>query len=163
MPYMFGWHPGFNLPCGKGIDIESYKLDFGVDKLMWYPLQNGPFVTAEGKPYPTMDGSYQLCEEEIYKNDTMIFTGHNNSVKMFADGCPYRLEFEWSENLPYFCVWKDEFNEAKFVCLEPWSDVPRDGVTPENFNNRNMRRLASGESETFTYKLRFSSPNEPCV
>ena len=156
MPYMFGWHPGFTLPCADGVDIESFKLQLSVDKVNWYPLQNGPFVCPEGREYPLTDGAYRLCEEEIYKNDTLIFTGHKNNLTMTADGSSYKLDFSWSENMPYLCVWKDEFNEAKFVCLEPWSDVPADGVTPENFDTRKMSRLSKGKSESYTFKLRFN-------
>ena len=155
LPYMFGWHPGFNLPAGEGLDINDYKLILGdVAELNWFPLQNGPFACPESKKYPIADGAYRLCEEEIYKNDTMIFTGHNNRLTMRAEGHPYELNFEWSDNLPYLCIWKDEFNEAKYICLEPWSGVPADGVTDENFDTRKMERLAPQKSEVYTYSVK---------
>lgn len=158
MPYMFGWHPGFNLPVGDGLDINDYKLYLGeVDKLTWHPLQNGPFFSAIRNEYPLANGSYKLNEDEIYKNDTMIFTGHKNQLKMFAEGHPFELSLKWSDNLPYLCIWKDEFNEAKYICLEPWSDVPGDGVTPENFDTREMHRLAGGASEVFVYTLKIKN------
>lgn len=155
MPYMFGWHPGFNLPTGDGLDINDYKLYLGdISELTWHPLQNGPFFSPIRNAYPLESGSYKFVEDEIYKNDTMIFTGHKNSLKMLADGHPYELSLSWSDNLPYLCIWKDEFNAAKFICLEPWSDVPGDGVTEENFDTREMHRLMPGKSETYTYKLK---------
>ncbi len=156
MPYMFGWHPGFNLPTGDGLDINDYRLDFGenVSKLNWFYLQNGAFVCPTPKEYPIENNSYVLCEDEIYKNDTMIFTAHENKLSMYADGHPYKLELSWSENLPYLCIWKDEFNAAKFICLEPWSSVPNDGETAENFDTRKMNRLGASESETYTYTLK---------
>lgn len=156
MPYMFGWHPGFTLPCEDGVDIESYKLSLGVEKLNWIPLQNGPFACPESKEYSIPDGEYRLCEEEIYKNDTMIFTGHKNNLVMSCDGSSYKLCLEWSDNMPYLCIWKDEFNKAKFICLEPWSALPADGVTPENFDERKMQRLPVGKSEVYTIKLSFN-------
>ena len=58
---------------------------------------------------------------------------------------------------PFLCIWKDEFNAAKFVCLEPWSSLPADGVTPENFNEREMRRLAPSATEEFFYTLSFKN------
>lgn len=155
LPYMFGWHPGFNLPSGDGLDINDYKLELGyVNELNWYPLQNGPFACPESKKYPLKDNSYTLNEDEIYKNDTMIFTGHENKLKMRAEGHPYELDFAWSENLPYLCIWKDEFNEAKFICLEPWSALPNDGISDENFETRKMQRLDSGECEVYRYELK---------
>ena len=155
MPYMFGWHPGFTLPTDKGQDIEDYVIDMGdVKTLNWFALQNGPFVNPISQSYELCDGKYKVCEEEIYKNDTLIFTGHNNNLKMYAPGYPYQLDFSWSSNLPYLCIWKDEFNAAKFMCLEPWSDVPADGVADENFDTRKMSRLEAGETEIYTYKIK---------
>ncbi len=156
MPYMFGWHPGFALPTDAGKDIEDYIIDMGGDitSLNWYPLQNGPYVCPEPKEYKLPEGKYRLCEEEIYKNDTLIFTAHNNTVKMYTEGHPYSLTFSWSDNLPYLCIWKDDSNDAKFICLEPWSDVPGDGITPENFDTRKMSRLPAGSAETYTYKIK---------
>ncbi len=156
MPYMFGWHPGFNLPVDGGQDIEDYIIDMGeeVNTLNWFSLQNGPFVNPKSKEYKLQSGKYKVCEDEIYKNDTLIFTGHKNSVKMYAEGHPYELSLSWSENLPYLCIWKDDSNDAKFMCLEPWSDVPADGICDENFDTRKMSRLPAGKSETYSYTIK---------
>lgn len=156
MPYMFGWHPGFALPTDGGADIEDYRLELGVNELTWHPLQNGPFINPNSKPYAIPDGAYHLNEKEIYSNDTMIFTRHNNALKMVCDKNSYELDMSFSENLPYLCLWKDEFNAAKFLCIEPWSAVPADGVTPENFDTRKMNRLAPGKSELYSYTMKFT-------
>ena len=155
MPYMFGWHPGFNLPIDGGVDINDYKLAFDdIKELNWYPLQNGAFACPTSRKYPIPDGAYKLSEDEIYKNDTMIFTGHKNKLTMSADGCDYQLDFSWSDNLPYLCIWKEDSSDAKFICLEPWSDTPADGVTDENFDTRKMQRLAPQNSEVYTYTVK---------
>ena len=122
---MFGWHPAFTLPCDGGQDINDYKLYFGdIKKLEWHPLQNGPFARPLSVEYPIENGAYQLNEQEISQNDTMIFLGHGNRLPMSADGHPYKLYIEWSENLPNLCIWKWPDNAAKFICIEPWSKRP---------------------------------------
>ncbi len=153
LPYMIGWHPGFTLEGTN--DINSFKLDFcGKKSLIWYPLQNGPFVRPYGEPYG-IDGHYALNEEEIYKNDTMIFVGTGESTKLYSENAPHSIDFSWSKNLPYFCVWKADSSDARFVCLEPWSDVPNTGDVPENFDERKMSRLDSGKSEKYSYSVKF--------
>ncbi len=153
LPYMLGWHPGFVLE-GE-CEINSFKLNFeGKNSLIWYPLQNGPFVRPYGEPYG-IDGGYQLNEEEIYKNDTMIFVGTGDKTKLHSDKAEHSIEFSWSENLPYFCVWKDDNSDARFICLEPWSDVPATGDVPENFDKRKMSRLDPGQKETYSYLVKF--------
>lgn len=154
LPYMLGWHPGFTLE-GDGA-INNFKLDFeGKDSLIWHPLQNGPFVRPEGENYALENQRYALNEEEIYANDTMIFVGTGDKTKLYSPDAKHSVEFSWSENLPYFCVWKDDHSKARFICLEPWSGVPADGVTPENFDTRKMSRLSKGESETYSYNVKF--------
>ena len=157
MPYMFGWHPGFNLPVGEGLDIESYKLGFGdIDTLKWHKIVNGAFVDNRTSPYALTDNAYPLCEKEIYENDTMIFTGHNNECSLYADGYSFRIDMSWSANLPTLCIWKQDDSRAKFICIEPWSSAPKDGVTDENFDIRPMPRLAAGASEKYHYTVKFT-------
>ncbi len=154
LPYMLGWHPGFTLE-GEGA-IGNFTLDFeGKDSLIWHPLQNGPFVRPEGEDYALVNQKYALNEEEIYANDTMIFVGTGDKTRLSSPEAKHSIDFSWSENLPYFCVWKDDNSEARFVCLEPWSGVPADGVTPENFDVRAMSRLSKGETETYSYNVKF--------
>ena len=158
MPYMFGWHPGFALPTDGGADIESYAICFGeeVTNLKWTPLQNGPFATPTPKDYRICDGKYPLCEAEIYANDTMIFSEIPTSLVMKPDCSSYKLALEWSENTPYLCIWKHPENGAKFICLEPWSSIPNDGVADEDFETRKMARLGAGECDKYTLKFRIT-------
>ena len=157
MPYMFGWHPGFNLPVGDGLDIESYKLDFGsIESLKWHKIVNGAFVSDRTQNYPLTNNAYVLCEKEIYENDTMIFTGHNNVTSLYAEGYPFRIDMSWSENLPTLCIWKQDDSRGKFLCIEPWSSAPKDGVTDENFDIRPMPRLEAGCEENYHYTVKFS-------
>ena len=156
MPYMFGWHPGFTLPTEEGQDIEDYKVSFGeLESLIWHPLQHGSFVAPRGREYRKLENNaYRLCEKEIYENDTMIFSRHNNAVSLSADGYPYMLEMSWSDNLPTLCIWKWPTNDSKFLCIEPWSSTPKDGVTDENFDVRPMPRLEAGKTHTYHYDLK---------
>lgn len=156
MPYMFGWHPGFVLPCKEGLDIEDYRLYFGkYDKLLRHSRQSNNFINPTPSEYPLKDGAYYISEDEIYKNDTMIFVGHGNCVKLLSDKTDYSVDMKWSENLPYLCVWKQAFHEAKFICLEPWSSIPGDG-SDEIFETRKMLRLKGGEKETFSYSVKLT-------
>jgi len=154
MPYMVGWHPGFNL-AGDG-EIGSFSLKFaGGDVLSHHPILPGCFVAPEGKDYPAKDSTYVLNEEEIYSQDTMIFTGTCGSALLSSPMTERKLLMEYSDNLPYFCIWKETSAEARFVCLEPWSDIPVPGDAPVSFENRPMSRLAPAEAKEYTYKVKF--------
>ena len=154
MPYMFGWHPGFNLPTNEGQDTEDYELALGVDKVFWTPLDNGNFFTDAAVDYKLSNGSYLVNTDEIYPNDTMIFTGHKNEARMFAKGHSYELNMIWSENLPTLCLWKEPVDEVKFLCVEPWCEFNKDGVDDDNFDKRRVPRLLPGEAADYFFKFK---------
>ena len=152
MPYMFGWHPAFTL--GGSGEIGSFYVDFGKTReLARHTLQNGPFINPFYTSYPLKCGKYYLNEEEIYANDTMIFKDAPKSVRLAGGAQKRKLTLEYSDNLPYLCIWKYPASSARYVCLEPWSDIPSDGKTAENFLSRQMSRLSPSETEDYKYTL----------
>jgi len=159
MPYMIGWHPGFVL--GGEEPIKSFSLSFsGEEWATMHPLviKNGnptPFLSGKEIDFPLENGCYRLNEEQIYSNDTLILTGLGGVATISSDGFERKATVTWSENLPYFCIWKAPESDARFICLEPWSDVPSDGITPECFDTRRMSRLAPRELYKYSYSVKF--------
>lgn len=157
LPFMFGWHPGFNLDDKNGAKTEDFYIDFGdVEECSCYPLQNGGFVAPDSYRYSLPNGKYQLSEEENAREGTMIFVGTGNCAKLYSQKSEHGVELSYSKNIPYFCIWKWESADAKYICLEPWSDVPGDGVTPENFDTKKMSRLQAGEKASYEYSIKFN-------
>ena len=154
LPYMVGWHPGFYLEGDEPIGDFRIKMHTHDSSVVWHPLQNGCFVCPTGKKYELSDSTYPLTEEEIYKNDTMIFVGSGEYAYLDSPKSTHRVEMSWTDHLPYFCIWKDDFSSARFICLEPWSDVPAGGDVPENFDDRRMSRLMPGADASYSYKVR---------
>lgn len=156
LPYSFGWHPGFNLPCEDGQDIEDYAVKFeNKNKVTWVHFYDDFDTPNDYLPYEVANSEYKLCEEEIYKNDTMIFLGAGNKVTLTADGHPFALDMTWTENLPVLCLWKAENHESKFICIEPWTHDTVRGVDSNDLSVREAHRLPAGEKEEFEYTLKF--------
>ena len=156
LPYMFGWHPAFALDSKGGSEIGDWSLDFdGNTSLIWHPLQNGCFVNPNGVKYELEPGKYFLNEKEIYDNNTMIFVGTGGHATLSCDNELHGLALSYSENLPYFCIWKEPSALARFICLEPWSDVPSNGEEPEIYETKKLSRLPIGKSEEYNYKVDF--------
>lgn len=154
LPYMLGWHPAFTLPGER--EIGSFYIDFGGKRtLSWHPLQNGAFVNPFYSSYAIKGGKYYLNEDEIYSNDTMIFKDIPESVKLSGGYQRHSVTVEYSSNLPYLCIWKAPESDARFICIEPWSDIPSDGETPENFDLRPMSRLSAGDEAEYRYSVTF--------
>ena len=154
LPYMFGWHPAFTL--GGNSPINTFYVDFGdTNELARHTLQNGPFINPFYTTYHIEGGKYYLNEEEIYANDTMIFKDAPKSVMLAGGAQKRKLTLEYSDNLSYLCIWKCPDSNARYVCLEPWSDVPSDGETPENFVSRAMSRISPSETADYEYTVTF--------
>ena len=157
MPYMFGWHPGFMLFEDGGACINDYYVDFGkLTTLAMHPLQNGPFANPVSEEYPLTDGKIRICEEYLYPRDTMIMVNHENGCTLGSEKNTYKVFVEWSENLPVLALWKANDGRAKFFCVEPWTQMPADGVSEENFEIRKMERLKGGEQATYSYKVKIT-------
>ncbi|MBQ8415115.1 MAG: aldose 1-epimerase family protein [Clostridia bacterium] len=151
MPYMIGWHPGF---CIEGT-IDNYTLSFPDCKnLKRHYMQPSLFVDQKAVDYPLTDGIFPLDENEIYREDTIIFKNVGNESILRLNGKP-RLRLSQSDNLPFYAIWKAPYSEAEYICLEPWSDIPSDGVTPECFDTREMSRLEAGKSESYFFSAEF--------
>ncbi len=156
MPYMFGWHPGFVLEAYNGSSINDFTVKFeGKESVIWHPLQHGCFVSPIGTKYPIKNSEYKLCEDEIYKNDTLIFVDSGYSAYLSSPKEKHAVNLSYSKNLPYFCIWKADSPDARFICLEPWSDVPGDGESEENFETKKMSRLSERESAVYSYRVDF--------
>ena len=155
MPYMVGWHPGFTLDNANGAGVEDYSLRVGtIDNLINYPVLPTCFVSHEGLDYPVTNGTYVLNEDEIYSHDAMLFSGTGERAILSANGEKHSLDFSWSSNLPYFCIWKAPKSEAMFVCLEPWTNIPGDG-SEENFDTKELIFHATATTEIYTYVAKF--------
>ena len=154
MPFMFGWHHAFAFP--KSVDVlEDFTFDFGKNEMINHP---GKSVKNTDPTLPTPapeklylpDGKYKLNTEVLYDTDTVILSEMGTNVTM-TDGGDYTLKLSWSENLKYLCMWKYPDNAARYLCLEPWSNSARGTGFAENFDKRDMLRLAPNGSEEFFY------------
>ena len=151
MPYMIGWHPGF---CIDGvIDNYSVKVKEGGSVKRNY-MKPSLFIEPEAVDYPLAEGVFALTEKEIYGEDTLIFNNIGGESILLRGEMPV-LKIMQSDNLPYYAIWKAPNPDAEYICLEPWSDIPADGVTPECFDNRKMSRLDSGKAEEYVFSVEF--------
>lgn len=151
MPYMMGWHPGFNID-GR---IDDYRIRFsdGQNTKRNY-MKPSLFIDPISVDHPLTDGIYHPTEKEIYGEDTVIFRDAGNTSELILEG-KVRLRIKQSDNLPYYAIWKAPKTEAKYICLEPWSDIPSDGITPECFDSRKMSRLKVGEACEYNFSVEF--------
>ncbi len=151
MPYMIGWHPGFNI---EGV-IDDYSIRFpGGEHAKRHHMNSSLFIEPIPVDFPLPEGVFLPTEDEIYSNDTVILTNIGNEAFLTL-GSDNMLRMKQSDNLPFFAIWKAPHTEARYICLEPWSDIPSDGITPECFDTRKMSRLGAGCAESYFFSVEF--------
>ena len=151
MPYMFGLHPAFMLHGDA--PKEEFYVDLGEE------LTAGQNDIIGGKLVQTPrdrfipNGELHITNE-IYDLDTIVLCKVPNKVSLVS---PYGkvLDMSWSENLPRLCVWKWPNDAARFVCIEPWSHIPTDRTSTDDFETKSMRRLGVGESDEYSCVMDF--------
>ncbi|MBQ8720238.1 MAG: hypothetical protein IJY65_04325 [Clostridia bacterium] len=156
MPFMIGLHPAFKLPLGEGIKTNEHKIDFGRKRLTYHPLCNGCFVSKKSEEWDIPDGVYTINEEAIYENDTLVFANAPSKVRLYADGTTREVKMEYSPEFSYFCIWKRADKDDKYLCLEPWTSVPTEGLLDECFDGReDMFSLSPNSEMSFFCNITF--------
>ena len=155
LPFMFGGHPGFSTSV-DGLSLCDFYVDFGAEGADLYPIINNAFISKTAEHYSFSEGIYPLTREALVEAKTVVFKNAPKEITLASAKSAHKVLLSYSETLPYMCIWSDQADEAEFVCLEPWSGVPNDGVSDECFETReSMVRLAPGKSESFEYKMTF--------
>ena len=161
LPFMFGGHPGLSLAVSPEETLEGHYIEFkGKDALEIHYLQNVSFANPVAEEFPLSDGKLMLSDSLFAtpETDTLILEGAPSEVSLVCEASGKRVVLSHSESLPYVCIWRMMGKGADFVCIEPWSGIPSDGVTPENFETRgHMCRLAPEEKKSFSYSIEVAS------
>ena len=153
---MLGWHPAFSL--WDDAPLSSFYVDFGEDAdLKLRPLTATNFMEKYTLPFATENGKYRLNKEDILKYRTLSFEGTKGYAKLCLDSSPRSVALSWSDNVPYLCIWKMPEENIRFLCLEPWSGLPSDGIEDEDFETKpDMIKLCPGSVEVFNFSATFN-------
>ncbi len=159
MPFMYGAHPAINVPLDEGLSFEDYKIDFGVSDIYINPLTPGiPYVNPTKESFALPDGEYTLSERDIADKDTLVLSGLSGSARLYSPRGKRSVILRFDEGFEYLCLWKMPSPDAKYICIEPWSGIPQDGLVDEVFETRpSMLWLKPHESTSLSYSLEFNA------
>lgn len=120
MPFNIGGHPAFNCPIYDGEKFSDYVVEFSEEESFDSP-HIMPNATLD---FSRVDARYRgLTTLNLTKNmfflDTIINTNvKSKSVKLLnPKGLGIKFSFDGFKTL---AIWTP-FNDAPFVCLEPWN------------------------------------------
>lgn len=143
MPYQVGFHLAIRIDSNAKIYFEknSYQINL-VD------LNSGQ-VTDEVKTI-SLGKKWNIDYDIFKKYDSLIF--NNKQINsLIIENKTYYLKFDFLNNFNALCLWtnSNHSDENKFLCCEPWSNLP---TTKHNLNQRELR---AKESVIFKYKITY--------
>lgn len=152
LPFSFGAHPGFNLPCtAEGFSDAQLVFDGSAPLARIEITENG--LLGNGRTnYPLSGKALPLSPDpaggcgiffEVPKNQRAL------TLTAPALPCDVRVEFA---NFPVLGLWHAE--GAPYLCIEPWHGLPApDGIPTELAEKPATVTLAPGEQSTFTLRI----------
>ena len=151
MPYMLGLHPAFALHGDA--PKEEFCLDFGTPFTVKQYRLSAPFVNQTGFDREFPSGRLYITNE-IYEKGTIILGKTKSSIDFLSPaGKVFRME--WSDNFRNLCVWKWTDDKARYVCIEPWTNIPSDGSKTDDLDEKKMQRLKVGGENKYSYAVEF--------
>lgn len=119
MPFNLGGHPAFNVPLYEGETFEDYSIYFENPETFFSPkVERNATLNFNESAMSRLQLEKIDLKKSLFDIDTIILPKiKSKSVKLLnKDMKGIKFTFE---DFKTFAIWTP-FNDAPFVCLEPW-------------------------------------------
>ena len=140
MPFELGGHEAYATRLLPGEHMADYFARFEGAKIE-VPLEAGRLTKT-----PEQLGIDTIVLENV----------PGSRVTLASTANPYEVEVEFPD-FPYLGIWtKAGQDDARYLCLEPWSALPDAHFSPRELAEKpGVRVLAPGERATLAYRMTF--------
>lgn len=157
MPFELGGHEAYATCLLPGERMADYHVLFeGLDKIEMFGMDEAGILTLPKIAVPLEDGRLAKTPEQL-GIDTIVLENVPGSTATLAcskNGHSVTVEFP---DFPYLGLWtKAGQNDARYLCIEPWSALPDARFSPPELAEKpGVRTLEPGESATLAYRMTF--------
>lgn len=150
MYFYLGAHPAFNCPLNEGDSFDDYYAEFDENEHITQ--------TVSGKEITLVENGKRLdMTRALFDNDSIPLEFPNSkavSLKSKNGGSCVRLEYPVSDCITVWSPTGDD--NARFVCLEPWTSVPTfyDDDFEAIEDKPHAIKLHAGETYTYHYIIK---------
>lgn len=152
LPFSFGCHPGFNLPCTAGGFGDAHLRFAYSDPLSRIEITEAGLLGAGRSDYPLIDNALPLSPDPA--GGCGIFFElplHQRAVTLSAASLPCEIALDFAD-FPVLGLWHAE--GAPYLCIEPWQGLPApDGVSTDLANKPETVSLAPHQTHTLTMRI----------
>ncbi|GAB2020980.1 aldose 1-epimerase family protein [Pseudolactococcus yaeyamensis] len=135
MSFSLGAHPAFRVPFDNDGEFEDYEVSFepnSIDlKRFEFVMTPMPHRSGLTQAFETVGGKLRLTRE-LFQDGLIVFDNPDiTSVTLSSSKTAHSVTVD-TQDFPYFCLWTQDKQEARFVCLEPFYGIPDiDGKSAE--------------------------------
>lgn len=152
LPFSFGAHPGFALPCGKdSFEGASIVFDHSPDIRKVELTDNGFYTGTLSDFELTDDNRLPLSPDPALGCGLFLaIPSDDRSLTLSADSLAVDLRVNFPD-FPYLGLWHDG---GDFICIEPWQGLPALDTAETAFENKPASIiLAPREQKSFRFTI----------
>ncbi|MFY9090106.1 aldose 1-epimerase family protein [Arcobacter aquimarinus] len=151
MFFSIGAHPAFNWSLEKNLKKEDYFLEFEVDKIKRY------FLDEKGLLFKSddlkLENNKLFLNEELFKDDALVFEDLNIKQVVFKSNKSDKFVKVNFDDFPYLGIWSKP-SGAPFLCIEPWFGVADDKNSNQKIEEkRGINSLKKDEEFSCSYSI----------
>ena len=157
MPFELGGHEAYATRLLPGERMADYYVRFeGADALGMFDMDEEGILALPKIGVPLEDGRLTKTPEQLGIDTVVLENVPGGRVVLASAANPHEVEVEFP-NFPYLGIWtKAGQDDARYLCLEPWSALPDAHFSPRELAEKpGVRVLAPGERATLAYRMTF--------
>lgn len=157
MSFELGGHEAYAARLLPGEHMADYYVRFeGLDAIEMFGMDEAGILTLPKIEVPLEGGRLTKTPEQLGIDTIVLDNVPDSRVTLASAANPHEVEVEFPD-FPYLGIWtKAGQDDARYLCLEPWSALPDAQFSPRELAEKpGVRTLQPGERATLTYRMTF--------
>jgi len=154
MPFNIGGHPAFNCPLYDGEKFEDYTVYFETPETFGSPeVVTGGLLNFDNPVYSLENADRIELKKDLFTIDTILIPNVKSKVIKLLNKENKGIEFSYPK-FSTLAIWTP-YNEAPFVCLEPWIGYnDKHNTNGEYLTKDDLVKLNPNESYEVSYSIK---------
>lgn len=150
MYFYIGGHPAFNCPLEPHETFEDYVVEYDQNEIVTHEMNHQTVTLLDNQNTLPMTRA-------LFDYDSIVIANPNSkkiSLKSATSSHSVTVEFPESKCITVWSPMHDE--NAKFVCLEPWTSVPTyyDDAEPDIEKKAHAIKLDADKEYSYSYIIK---------
>lgn len=157
MPFELGGHEAYATRLLPNERMADCFVRFeGLDAIEMFGMDEAGILTLPKTAVPLEDGCLTRTPEQLGIDTVVLENVPGSAVALASAANPYEVRVEFPD-FPYLGIWtKAGQDDARYLCIEPWSALPDTHFSPRELAEKpGVRTLAPGERATLSYRMTF--------